>query len=40
MARRYGRCRRGERLRAGIPFDDWKATTFTTGLRRTGIVAP
>ncbi len=40
MARRYGRCRRGERLRAGVPFGHWKTTTFTAGLRRTGMVAP
>jgi len=40
MARRYGRCRRGERLRAGIPFGHWKTTTFVAGLRRTGMVAP
>ncbi len=40
MARRHGRCRRGQRLRAGIPFGHWKTTTFTAGLRRTGMVAP
>ena len=40
MARRHGRCRRGERLRAGIPFGHWKTTTFTDGLRRSGMVAP
>jgi hypothetical protein len=40
MARRYGRCRRGQRLRAGIPFGHWKTTTFTAGLRRSGMVAP
>ena len=40
MARRYGRCRRGERLRAGIPFGHWKTTTFFAGLRRSGMVAP
>jgi hypothetical protein len=27
-------------LRAGIPFGHWKTTTFTAGLRRTGMVAP
>ncbi len=31
MARRHGRCRRGQRLRAGIPFGHWKTTTFTAG---------
>lgn len=40
MARRYGRCRRGERLRALIPQGHWKTTTFLAGLRRTGMVAP
>jgi transposase len=40
MARRHGRCRRGERLRAGIPFGHWKTITFVAGLRRTGMVAP
>ena len=40
MARRHGRCRRGERLRAGIPFGHWKTTIFVAGLRRTGMVAP
>lgn len=40
MARRYGRCRRGQRLRADIPFGHWKTTTFTAGLRRTGMIAP
>lgn len=40
MARRHGRCRRGQRLRAGIPFGHWKTTTFTAGLRRTGMIAP
>ena len=40
MARRHGRCRRGERLRAGVPFGHWKTTTLVAGLRRTGMVAP
>jgi len=40
MARRHGRCRRGERLRAGVPFGHWKTITFVAGLRRTGMVAP
>ena len=39
MARRHGRCRRGERLRAGVPFGHWKTTTFVAGLRRTGMIA-
>ena len=40
MARRHGRCRRGERLRVGVPHGHWKTTTFVAGLRTTGIAAP
>ena len=40
MARRYGRCRRGERLRMSVPHGHWKTTTLIAGLRRTGLVAP
>lgn len=40
MARRHGRCRRGERLRSGVPYGHWKTTTLIAGLRRTGMVAP
>ena len=40
MARRHGRCRRGERLRANVPHGDWKTTTFVAGLRNTGMMAP
>ena len=40
MARRHGRCRRGERLRASVPHDPWKTTTFVAGLRNTGMMAP
>lgn len=40
MARRHGRCRRGERLRVGVPHGHWKTTTFVAGLRTTGITAP
>lgn len=40
MARRYGRCPRGERLRIGLPYGHWKTTTFVAGLRLTGIAAP
>lgn len=40
MARRYGRCRRGHRLRSAVPHGHWKTTTFIAGLRLTGIVAP
>ena len=40
MARRYGRCRRGERLRAGVPHGHWKTTTFVGGLTLRGFIAP
>jgi transposase len=40
MTRRYGRCRRGERLRMSVPHGHWKTTTFIAGLRNSGIIAP
>jgi transposase len=40
MARTHGRCRRGERLRLGIPHGHWKTTTFVAGLTTRGMVAP
>jgi len=40
MARRYGRCRRGQRLRLGVPHGHWKTTTFLAGLTSRGIIAP
>lgn len=40
MARRHGRCLRGQPLRSGVPHGHWKTTTFVAGLRRTGMVAP
>ena len=40
MARTYGRCRRGERLRMGFPHGHRKTTTFVAGLRLDGMVAP
>jgi transposase len=40
MAGRYGRCPRGERLRACIPHGHWKTTTFAAGLTTRGIIAP
>ena len=40
MARRYGRCRRGERLRVGVPHGHWKTTTFVAGLSIRGLIAP
>ena len=39
MARRHGRCARGERLRSSIPHGHWKTTTFVAGLRCSGMVA-
>lgn len=40
MARRYGRAPRGKRCRASVPYGHWKTTTFTAGLRITGMTAP
>ena len=40
MARLRGRAPRGERCRASVPHGHWKTTTFTAGLRLTGMVAP
>ena len=40
MARRYGRCLRGERLRVGVPQGHWKTTTFVGGLTLRGFIAP
>jgi transposase len=40
MARLRGRSARGERCRASIPHGHWKTTTFTAGLRRSGLMAP
>ncbi len=40
MARLRGRAPRGERCRASVPHGHWKTTTFTAGLRRSGLVAP
>ena len=40
MARSHGRCRRGERLRMGVPHGHRKTTTLVAGLRTTGMVAP
>ncbi len=40
MARRHGRCARGERLWVGVPHGHWKTTTFVAGLRSYGIAAP
>lgn len=40
MVRVRGRCPRGARLVGKAPWGHWKTTTFTAGLRRTGLVAP
>ncbi len=40
MARLRGRAPRGERCRAAIPHGHWKTTTFTAGLRTSGMTAP
>jgi len=40
IARLRGRSLRGERCRAGVPHGHWKTTTFTGGLRLTGLTAP
>ncbi len=40
MARRYGRCLRGERLRMAVPHGHWKTTTLIAGMRSSGVVAP
>jgi transposase len=40
MARRHGRCRRGERLRVSVPHGHWKTTTFIGALTLRGFIAP
>jgi transposase len=40
MARTHSRCRRGERLRVGVPRGHWKTTTFVAALTTRGMVAP
>lgn len=40
MARRHGRCQRGQRLVAAVPHGHWKTTTFVAGLRKDAISAP
>ena len=40
MARTHGRCRRGERLRVGVPHGHWKTTTFVAALTTRGMIAP
>lgn len=40
MARLRGRSPKGERCRAAVPHGHWKTTTFTAGLRLSGLTAP
>jgi transposase len=40
MARRHGRCARGDRLRVGVPHGHWKTTTFVGALTTRGFIAP
>lgn len=40
MTRRRGRCRRGQRLVAKVPYGHWKTTTFVGALRAEGLTAP
>ena len=40
MARRYGRCPRGERLIGRVPLGTWKTLTFVAGLRQDEMTAP
>jgi transposase len=40
MTPAHGRCRRGERLIARVPFGHWKTSTFLAALRCDGVTAP
>jgi transposase len=40
MARLRGRAPKGQRLRARVPHGHWHVTTFTAGLRCSGLTAP
>ena len=40
MTRQRGRCPRGQRLLAKVPFGKWRTTTFVAGLRLGGLIAP
>ena len=40
MTRMRGRAPAGQRVRAGVPYGHWKATTVIAGLRTDGPVAP
>lgn len=39
MARKGGRCRRGRRLRVGVPHGHYKTVTLVAGIRLGGLVA-
>jgi transposase len=40
LARKGGRCRRGRRLRVGVPHDHYKTITLVAALRLRGLTAP
>jgi transposase len=40
MAPTHGRCRRGQRLTARVPFGHWHTSTFLAALRWEGMTAP
>jgi len=40
LARRYGRCPRGERCVSAIPHGHWQSSTFLAALRQEQITAP
>ncbi len=40
MTRLYGRCLKGQRLKARAPFGHWNTQTFIAGLRCDGLTAP
>ena len=40
MTRLYGRAARGQRLVQAVPHGHWNTTTFISGLRQGGLVAP
>lgn len=40
MTRLRGRARRGQRLRARVPFGHWRTQTFIAALRHDGLTAP
>ncbi len=40
MTRAYGRALRGQRLVQAVPHGHWMTSTFISGLRQTGMIAP